>query len=613
MKQQESTVNLVKLCPRCNRQFAAGDLRSCCPDDHSLLAPFANPLLNSVIDERYEIRELLGSGASSEVFLAYNNRLNKVVALKILHLTMVSDPAKVIRFQDEAKAVTKLKHASIAEVHDYGLTSDGRPYMVMDYVEGQSLAESLKSGALEETLACSYIMQLSDALELAHQQGIVHRDIKPANIMFDSTKEARNNCQLLDFGVARTIFDERHSDVTKTGEVLGTPAYMSPEQCMGHAVDGRSDIYSLGCVFYEMLSGERLVQADNQYDCMDWHLSKKHSPYKSSSPQCKDINTVLSRMLAKNSEERYQNTAELKDDLSKILQGLPLQKRVKKTDNRKATALAAAVAALLLLFGVAYIQSIKNHTLQIEAEPADLGALKTMHLWMLLHTEQGSASGAPKIIEANGFGPRNDGRRINAPTESIATAYSPDQDIFYTASPDDLYKINSNYASEEIMRTRGEIILNNLESIAYDSKRKRLLVYGSGPEGHDYLCAYDPNATRSSHKNWNLLLTKKSRSDQWREIRGLAYDAKNDRTYALMEPSDTSTGVVQLAPSGKRLGSILFDRRLPLAFNNNQFFVSNGMAIVFVPKDEHSMDYTEYVFELSSGKLLMSRTMRWDN
>lgn len=615
MKRQDSAIILNKLCPRCNRKFAADDDISCCPDDQSLLAPISSPLLNTVIDERYEIKSLLGSGASSEVFLAENKRLNKIVALKILHLTMVSDPAKVMRFQEEAKAVTRLKHSSIAEVHDYGLTADGRPYMVIDYIEGKSLADTLKDdGAIKEMQCCNYLTQLCNALEAAHNQGIVHRDIKPANIMFDSRKDENEQCRLLDFGVARTIFDDRQSDVTKTGEVLGTPAYMSPEQCLGHPVDGRSDIYSLGCVFHEMLNGERLVKADNQFDCMDWHLSKKAPGFKSKSTCCKDINIVLERMLAKNPEERYQSAAELKEDLSKILRGVPLGRA--KKDHRKLAATFAAAAAVMLLsfFAVNLFVDSSVKVPQIEAEQADLAALKSMKLWMMLHTNQGSLDGAPRIIECNGYGPIKDGKRLNAPSYTFAATYAPEQNLFYCASADSFFKVSDRSAPQELLRSQGEIQLNNIESIAYDAKRSRVIMFGSGPDDHDYLVAYDTNAARSTHRNWSLLLTPiKTRGDQWREIRGLAYDAKNDRSYALTEPSDTATAIVQLAATGKRLGSIKLDTRVPLALNGNQFYVSNGLGIIFAPTDQLSIDYTLYVFELRTGKLLLKRPMSWEN
>lgn len=614
-------LKLSKVCPKCNVHFAADFDGNCCPMDQSLLAPLSPSLLHTTINERYEVMSLLGSGASSEVFLAHNKRLNKVVALKILHLTLVSDPLKVARFQDEARAVTKLKHSSIASVHDFGLTQNGRPFMVMDFVDGDSLTEKITNEIIEEEEACKFLIQLCDALELAHGQGIIHRDIKPANILFEKSASGKTVAKLVDFGIARTIVDENHTDVTRTGEVLGTPAYMSPEQCMGQKVDGRSDIYSLGCVFFEMLNGERLVQAENAFDCMDWHLSKNMPTYTSPTTAARDIDYVLKKMLSKDPDMRYSGVEDLRNDLEKISQGIPLSiPKQKKNWNRhlaKAAGLSAAMAALLfLVFAVDWQSIIPNiNTHKLTQPQAQLGALKDLRFWLTLHTNSKALDGAPVLVESNGFGPLSSGKVFQVPAGTVSATFAPELNSFFCATKDQLFQMNRDGSNlNEFLQARKEVELNGIESIAYDTKRHKFFVFGAGPGDHDCLSLYNPHASVGSHQNWAMLFTPpKVRKDVYRELRGISYDAETDRVYALAQPDDFHTSIYELSPAGQKLDTIPLNTVVPLALAGNQFFVSKGMAIIFVPADTRSTDYTAYVYDLSAGKLLQKRPMNWNN
>ncbi len=628
-QQQQSSIKLEKLCPKCNRQFAADDTAKCCPDDNALLAPVSKALADTVIDERYKVLGLIGSGSSSEVYLAKSLRLNKNVALKILHLSLLSDPARVQRFQAEAKAVTKLKHSSISEVHDFGLTTDGRPYMVMDYVEGMSLADKLSRGQIDEESSCNFLLQLLDALETAHLQGLVHRDIKPANIMISNLKEnGKESIKLLDFGVARAIYDQEKNDVTRTGEVLGTPAYMSPEQCIGMPVDERSDIYSLGCVFYEMLTGERLVQANNPFDCMDWHMSRQ-MPAIYKSERWSDLSIILNRMLAKDADKRYQNTSELKADLEKVINALPLNstRTGKKIaiDRKLLQHLLAAAAALLLLLLVASFFSSSNLRPGVVTPvqkihsfaPADLTALSKLKFWGLYEFSNGGSINK-LLIESNGYGPLANGAKHTVSDDAITAAYIPEQNLFYIMSGSEITKIDrftkSSFQGHGIISSEASIRLNNLETITYDSKRKRLMVFGSGPGNHDYLAIYDPYDP-SVHQRWTILLTpKNSRADGIREIRALSYDEESDRSFALCMNSENTSTIIELAPSGKKLGTIELKSPVKFAENGNQLYVRKGMAIVLVPPSSNNgTDYHLYVYELATGKLMVDKVMSWAN
>ncbi len=338
-------LQFAKVCPGCKQEFPANSELTNCPQDKMLLAPVSTALMGSIIDERYEIIRLLATGAWSEVYLARQAQLDKEIALKILHLNLVSDPARVQRFEEEARAVSSLKDPSIVAVHDYGLSADGRPYIAMDYIKGISLADLASARHLETNASCNYVIQLARALGQAHSKGIIHRDIKPANIII-----SESGSHLLDFGIAKTLQNTERADVTRTGEILGTPAYMSPEQCRALEIDARSDIYSLGVVFHEMLAGERLVKENSSYACMKWHLNEVPPEIYSVSPE---LSAVVQKMLEKDPGNRYQNTEELVADIESAVRGERTIARPKKQDWRAAYAI---VAALLLLLLCVYFQ-----------------------------------------------------------------------------------------------------------------------------------------------------------------------------------------------------------------------------------------------------------------
>ncbi|MBY0548859.1 MAG: serine/threonine protein kinase [Candidatus Obscuribacterales bacterium] len=353
---------LCLVCPTCATEFPADGALTCCPEDKTLLAPVVPSLTGTVIDGRYNIVSRVSSGGWGEVFLARHIGLNKNVAIKILHLNLISDPERVKRFQAEAESASRLKHKNIVSVHDYGLTQDGRPFIVMEFLEGQSLTDRLKSGAISPELAVTLLSQLCSALAVAHEQGIIHRDIKPGNILINNAQSGEEDvAQLLDFGIAKTMHVDEIGGVTRTGEVLGTPAYMSPEQCRGQALDGRSDIYSLGCVFYEMLTGTPLVSATNAFDCMNWHLNGELPNLKGLQGVLPGVDRVLRRMLSKLPDERYQDTSALNEDLKNLLEGKPVASppvRTRKSNSR--LPLYGGVGLLAVVAMVFMFQSVGN-------------------------------------------------------------------------------------------------------------------------------------------------------------------------------------------------------------------------------------------------------------
>ena len=216
----------------------------------------------SIISSKYKILRLLGAGGMGSVYLARDLTLNREVAIKFVALNKTSDATARRRLLREAQTAAGLDHPFICSVHEVGTASDGRPYIVMQFVEGETLAEQLRRGPLDPRVALALAADIADALRAAHAQGIVHRDLKPHNIIMTPSGRPK----LLDFGIAQILHphlpapgDEEethtHTDLTGPGHVIGTPGYMSPEQLQQGAVDGRSDLFSLGAVLYQCLTG----------------------------------------------------------------------------------------------------------------------------------------------------------------------------------------------------------------------------------------------------------------------------------------------------------------------------------------------------------------------
>jgi len=250
------------ICVRCNNSIpdSARFCNSCGTEVPSEITQEAranqnanDPLIGSTIAGKYRIYAKLGSGGMGAVYRAQRTMIGDDVAIKILHYNQNESP-EAERFRREAQAAARLKHAHAVSIFDFGISDDGRQYLVMELVEGESLRQLIKrQGRLSPPFAAEIISQVCAALDEAHRHNIVHRDIKPDNIVVD-LRGAKPEVTVLDFGIAKLRGDSA-TTLTQTGSVLGTPHYMSPEQCLGEELDGRSDIYSLGIVLYEMLAG----------------------------------------------------------------------------------------------------------------------------------------------------------------------------------------------------------------------------------------------------------------------------------------------------------------------------------------------------------------------
>jgi Tol biopolymer transport system component len=275
----------------------------------------------------YEIVSPLGAGGMGQVYRARDTRLGRDVAIKILSREMSADPARKQRFEREAKTISGLNHPNICTLHDVG-SQDGVDYLVMECVEGETLAKRLEKGALPLEQALKYGAQIADALDKAHRNGVVHRDLKPGNIVLAAT-----GAKLLDFGLAKPAMPlasgvtltsaTPRTPVTEEGTVLGTFQYMSPEQVEGKEVDGRSDIFSLGAVLYEMLTGKRAFEGKSQLSVASAILEKEPAPISSVKPLTqRGLEHVIRKCLAKAPEERWQSASDLASELKWINESL---------------------------------------------------------------------------------------------------------------------------------------------------------------------------------------------------------------------------------------------------------------------------------------------------
>jgi eukaryotic-like serine/threonine-protein kinase len=321
----------------------------------------------------YRIQSRLGAGGMGEVYLAHDTKLDRIVALKIIRRDLASDPDRMRRFQQEARVVAALNHPNVAQIYDIA-ECDGMRFIVMEYVEGTTLAARIFERPLDPETIVDLSIQLADALGEAHSKGITHRDIKPVNIILTP----RGNVKVLDFGLAK-FTDARQqvtSTITSPGVVVGTTEYMSPEQALGHDVDHRSDIFSLGTVLYEMATGKRAFSGKTQAAIYDAILNRPPVPPRELNAQIpEDLERIISKATEKDRELRYQSASDLKADLKRV-------RRDSVSERQKAAvplpgtklAMASLIVAVLLAGGVAvwlyfFTGSSKTVSLDLRLEP----------------------------------------------------------------------------------------------------------------------------------------------------------------------------------------------------------------------------------------------------
>jgi serine/threonine-protein kinase len=276
--------------------------------------PTSSKMIGTVLSGRYRLQAKLGSGGMSTVYLARDTTLDRDVAVKVMHREMSEQPDQLERFRQEARAVAKLSHPNVVAVIDAG-EDGGYPYIVFEYVEGETLKQRIaRVGALDTQEALAYAIEIARGLTVAHARKMVHRDIKPQNVLIDTEGRAK----LTDFGISRQL---EQDGMTATGRVLGTTDYVAPEQAMGHAVDERSDIYSLGVVLYEMLIGQVPFHADSQVGVAMKHVNEELPDVQQRRPEVSAASAlVVERSTAKDPSKRYRDVGEMIDDLSTALE-----------------------------------------------------------------------------------------------------------------------------------------------------------------------------------------------------------------------------------------------------------------------------------------------------
>jgi eukaryotic-like serine/threonine-protein kinase len=272
----------------------------------------------TVVNDRYSILRTLGSGGMGKVYLAHDEILDRDVALKVLREQFAEDREFVERFKREAKNAAALNHANIVQVYDRGKAADNASYIAMEYVPGGTLKERIsRSGAFDPGAAASIALQIAEALIAAHERGVVHRDIKPQNVLLTASGHAK----VADFGIARAA---SATTISQRSVVLGTASYMSPEQAMGEPVGPASDLYSLGVVLYEMLTGELPYTAESPVAVSMKHVNEPLRSPKEVNPHVPEgLNALVVKLLAKDPEDRYAGATELVEDLRRVRDGLP--------------------------------------------------------------------------------------------------------------------------------------------------------------------------------------------------------------------------------------------------------------------------------------------------
>ena len=272
-----------------------------------------------VIDGRFEVISVLGKGGTGVIYKVRDKLVDRIVALKMLLAHHASDPSTLMRFQREAQTIGRLEHPNIIRVLEFACSSDGVLYLVMEFLPGDPLSTILsREGAFSSTRAQRVATELCSALEHAHERNVLHRDIKPSNILL-STVNGAEQAKLLDFGLAK--HSEVRQELTQSGTMLGTPMYMSPEQCEGRLCDQRSDIYSLGCCLYEVLTGTAPFVGSSVLQTMNMHLTEK--PFdivlaRQNLDNAAHWQQIVFKALEKLPTKRYQTVHELRMDIEQL-------------------------------------------------------------------------------------------------------------------------------------------------------------------------------------------------------------------------------------------------------------------------------------------------------
>ncbi|NBU60325.1 MAG: Stk1 family PASTA domain-containing Ser/Thr kinase [Actinobacteria bacterium] len=288
----------------------------------------------AIVNDRYEIGKRIGRGGMAEIFQARDILLDRPVAIKVLFPEFATDPAFVERFRREAQAAANLNHPNIVGVYDWGKVNNTY-YIAMEYVNGRTLADILKqSGTLTPMQVCDVMSEVAAALISAHQNGVIHRDIKPGNILVSTTGQIK----VADFGIARALGAGVEQGLTQTGAVMGTATYFSPEQAQGAPTDQRSDLYSLGVVMYEMLSGVAPFTGENAVAIAYKQVHEYAMPLDQRMPAVPtEVAAIVAKCMEKLPDDRYASAEQVRDDLRRFVEGMPVLAMTDRSENERST------------------------------------------------------------------------------------------------------------------------------------------------------------------------------------------------------------------------------------------------------------------------------------
>jgi predicted Ser/Thr protein kinase len=313
-------VSSPKICPQCGAEYEL-DQRFCPQDGTTLrLQNATGDLVGAIVADRYQVLRKLGEGGMGQVYLVEHVKMGRKSALKVMNPAMVKDADAISRFNREAANASRINHPNVADVYDFGETPDGIIYLAMEFVDGPPLTKLIEQeGPLPPARAAAIVRQTADALAVAHDMGIVHRDLKPDNIMIGRSRDGSDWVKVVDFGIAKAA-DNAAQKVTKTGLVVGTPEYMSPEQLAGDRLDGRSDIYALGLVAFNMLTGRLPFPAETVQESMIMRLTEAPRRLSEMRPEVAwsaDVQGALDKALERDANARYQTAT----DFGRVLSG----------------------------------------------------------------------------------------------------------------------------------------------------------------------------------------------------------------------------------------------------------------------------------------------------
>ncbi|MFO1536664.1 MAG: protein kinase domain-containing protein, partial [Actinomycetota bacterium] len=356
--------------------------------------------VGAVFADRYEIQRELARGGMADVYLAVDRQLRRNVAVKVLFAEFARDPSFVERFRREAQNAASLNHPNICAVYDWG-QERGTHYIVMEYVEGRSLREIVREqGPLPAMTAARITAELADALAFAHRRGVVHRDVKPGNVLCTATGQVK----LTDFGIAANQFDANEG-LTQTGSVMGTATYFSPEQAQGHPVDGRSDVYSLGVVLYEMCTGVPPFTGDSPVAVAMKHVREVPPPMTDRVPDLpRPLLAIVGAALTKDVAVRYQSAEELRTDLTDFGRGRPLTYAYEPPAEPGAHTPAPPTVAVAREQQVlpAVAPTRRRNWSGIVAAVVGLGLLAAVIGYLLVGTGGGGGGGSAATVEVPG-------------------------------------------------------------------------------------------------------------------------------------------------------------------------------------------------------------------